>query len=247
MMKTRIFIVLALILSMVALLPACVLPLRFTEVRGSGEVKTVTRPVSDFNAVELAGIGRLIITQGQENSLTITAEENLLDYIESKITGSNLYLGVKDQINLRPSQDIVFDLTVKDLRRLSTSGLGQVEIGELVTDRLGIIISGNGKVIINRLDAKNLSLETSGLGDINISGSVDSQEVRISGMGNYKAENLLSKRAEIQISGTGNALIWVTDNLDASISGAGKIEYYGQPTISSNISGAGSINTLGEK
>lgn len=231
----------------VVALTACGLPVRFTEVRGSGNVITESRTVAGFNAVELSGIGTLIIEQSDRESLEITAEDNVMRHIKSDVSGSRLQLGSEEFINLRPTKDIIYRLKVKNLRQIESSGLGKVEMMELETDNLAIEISGNGRVSLDNLLAATLTLEISGLGDVSINGEVKSQQIEISGAGNYNAPNLSSENARVEISGTGSAVLWVTQQLDMELSGAGTIHYYGSPKINSDISGAGDIKNLGDK
>ena len=243
-MKTRIFTVL---LVCTIALTACGFPVRFTEVRGSGNVITETRTVAGFNAVELSGIGTLIIEQGDKEALEITAEDNLMSHIKSNVSGSRLQLGGDEFVNIHPTKDIIYRLKVKNLNQIESSGLGKVELKKLETDNLVIEISGSGRVSVDNLLATTLNLEISGLGDISINGSVKSQQVQISGAGNYRAPNLVSEAASVEISGTGSAILWVTKQLDLELSGAGKIHYYGSPQLNSDISGVGVVKNLGDK
>ena len=243
-MKTRIFTVL---LACTIALTACGFPVRFTEVRGSGNVITETRTVAGFNAVELSGIGTLIIEQGDKEALEITAEDNLMSHIKSNVSGSRLQLGGDEFVNIHPTKDIIYRLKVKNLNQIESSGLGKVELKKLETDNLVIEISGSGRVSVDNLLATTLNLEISGLGDISINGSVKSQQVQISGAGNYRAPNLVSEAASVEISGTGSAILWVTKQLDLELSGAGKIHYYGSPQLNSDISGVGVVKNLGDK
>ena len=94
-----------------ALFAGCVL----TAISGSGHVVDEPRSVSGFSAVSLSGSGRLLIEQGETESLTITADDNLLPLIKSEVSGGRLELGSKDSMtNLRPSTEIVYKLTVKN-------------------------------------------------------------------------------------------------------------------------------------
>lgn len=229
------------------LMSACGLPLRVTEVRGSGELATETRRVTGFNKVELSGVGTLIIEQGDSESLEITAEDNIVEYLRSDVRSSNLHLGVDEFLNLRPTEDIIYRLSVKDLREIETSGLGDIEMEDLETDRLEIQISGSGTISIGDLSAERLSIDISGLGEIEIAGEVDDQNIEISGAGNYSAEDLASRTVQIDISGTGKAVLWVTDEMDVELSGAGSVQYYGNPILNTEISGLGEVKSLGEK
>lgn len=235
------------LLILVVLVSACGFPVRYTTVRGTGNLATETRRVAGFNAVELSGVGTLIIEQGDSESLEVEAEENLLPYLESRISGNNLKIGVQQFVSIQPTKEIIYRLKVKNLNAIETSGLGNVEIDALKADRLSIEISGSGKVTIDDLQSQDIDLEISGLGDILLAGKVEEQHVELSGAGNYKAQDLQSRTAEVTISGTGNAVVWVVERLNVELSGAGKVEYYGSPAVNSEISGVGQLKSIGEK
>lgn len=236
-----VFIILMLVLS------SCGFPVRTTTVRGTGNIVTESRRVSGINSVELSGVGTLIIEQGDTESLEITAEENLMPYLETQIVGGDLRLGIKQFVNIQPTEEITFRLLVKNLNAIETSGLGNVKIGSFNADRLRIEISGSGKVTIDNLQAEDLNLEISGLGDIFLAGKVEEQRIELSGAGSYQAKGLESNMADVTISGTGNVVIWVLEKLDVELSGAGKVEYYGSPFLNSEISGIGQLISAGEK
>jgi len=229
------------------ILSGCFFPVRTTRVIGSGKVVTESRRVSGFSAVELSGIGTLIIVQGDKESLEVTAEDNIIGYLTSSITGKKLRLGVQELVSIDPSEEITYRLTVKNLERIETSGAGNVEIDKLVTNDLDLEISGAGNVVIDEFHANSFDLEVSGLGDIDIAGTVEDQRVELSGAGKYDAGDLKSKEARIEISGTGKAIVWVEEELDIELSGMGELQYYGSPTVTTNISGLGDIQSLGEK
>ena len=228
-------------------LSGCFFPVRMTRVIGSGEVATETREVSGFSAVDLSGIGKLIIDQGNSESLTITAEENLIPYLETRVTGKELHLGVRDYVNIDPREEIVFRLTVVELERLESSGLGKIEIAALESEDLDIQISGAGDLTIGELMADSFRLEISGAGNAVVAGEVTDQRIELSGAGNYQAGDLLSEEARVQISGAGRAVVWAEGELDVEISGSGSLQYYGSPILNTEMSGAGTLEGLPAK
>ena len=68
-------------------------------IQGSGDVITESRDVSGFDSVSLSGIGRVIITQGDDESLTIETDDNLMKYITSEVRDGTLELGDTDNAN----------------------------------------------------------------------------------------------------------------------------------------------------
>lgn len=228
---------------------ACAVPsVGIRTIKGSGNVVAEERDVSGFDSVALSEFGEVIITQGDEESLTVETDDNLMRYIETEVRGGTLELGfTDDDILLRPSKSIIFRLSVIDLTALDSSGAGKFEIDELDADRLEVTLSGAGDIRIDSLTATDLVVTVSGAGNIELAGQVKTQEVNLNALGNYVAPDLESQAATVRISGAGSASIWVHDTLDVVISGAGNVGYYGSPDVTQDISGVGSVKSRGDK
>jgi hypothetical protein len=128
-------------------------------VRGSGNLTTETRPVSDFNAIRLDGAGRLVITQGSTESLAIQAEDNLIVELTSQVEDGTLVLGYQDRPwrkSILPTRPIVYTLVVTDLEKLTINGAGDINLQSLQTDALVLEINGAGNFEINALSADTL-------------------------------------------------------------------------------------------
>ena len=218
--------------------------------RGSGTLSSETRPVNGFDAVKIDGFGKLIITQGDTESLKIEAEDNILPHITSQVKGSTLYLGMDNnrwQSSFFPTESITFYLTVKDLRSIDLSGAAEIQIDSLETNDLELNVSGAGNVEIKTLTAQTLDVAYSGAGKCSLGGEVNKQNVRVSGLGNYSARDLRSQAASIKLSGAGTVEIWAEESLDINVSGAGNVEYWGTPRVSQDISGIGNIKSRGSQ
>jgi hypothetical protein len=244
-MNTKLLKVVGLLAVGVLLLSAC----NITAARGSGNVVTEERQVSGFDSVALSGVGEVIITQGDQESLTIETDDNLMRYIETEVRNGTLELGFASNTIPIPSRSIVFRVSVVNLTGLDSSGAGSFEIDGLDTDRLRVTLSGAGDIGIDSLNASDLEIQASGAGNIQAAGAVATQEIDLSGLGNYNAPDLESRTASVRISGAGNAVVWVLDTLDVEISGAGNVEYYGSPTatVTEDLIGAGRVTRQGEK
>jgi hypothetical protein len=220
----------------------------FSVTQGSGNVISQDRNVSNFSQVSLGGFGELILTQGTSEGLKIEAEDNILPQLTSEVRNNTLYIDFKNQNwrnSIHPTKPIKFYVTYKNLNGVSISGAATISADQITTDTFSLNSSGASKINIGTLNAKSLDLNFSGGADCQISGSVTSQNIVVSGMAHYNAAKLASDQASIHISGSGDTTIWAKNNLDITISGAGIVNYYGQPKLIQNISGAGKINSLG--
>lgn len=224
-------------------LSSCI-TIRVNTLKGSGEVITKSFEVGDFDRLIFSGIGKIIIVQGEETSLEVEAESNVIDALKINTSAGRLEIGFKSRfINVIPTKDIVFHLKVKDLKKINLSGAGIIECDNLNVESLSVDSSGVGSIKIN-ITASDLEIGISGAGKVNLSGEVDTQQLNISGVGSYDAKELVSKDCEISISGAGRAVVNATQTLDIEMSGVGKVDYVGNPSITQNVSGAGSINSI---
>jgi len=199
----------------------------FRSIKGSGDLITESMEVSSFDRVSLSGIGKVIITQGKGESLSIETDDNVMEHISVEVDGRTLKLGFKNGFNAISPTQLKFSVGVDALSGLAISGSGDIESDELETGHLEVKVSGSGRVQIADLNADMVNAEISGAGDIKLTGDATMQDVEISGAGNYLAGDLCSESVRVSISGSGNATVCATDTLDSDISGNGKINNLG--------------------
>ena len=243
-MSTNSLKVAGLLIIVVFLLSAC----NVNFVRGSGDLITETRNVSDFDSVNLSGSGEVIIIQSGEEALVVETDDNIMEYVTTEVRGGTLHLGF-DTIRagtISPTR-LTFTLNVDDLNGLDISGSGNIEAESIETSSLDVSVSGSGDVLIDSLKADEVEARISGSGEVELAGEAAKQDIDISGSGKYRARDLLCETITVKIGGSGDATVWAMESLDARISGSGSVNYYGNPTVNSSTSGSGQITSMGEK
>jgi hypothetical protein len=217
-------------------------------IRGSGIVVEEERTVRDFNSVTIRSFGNLIIEFGDEESLRIEAEDNLMEYIETDVRGDTLVFSTKNGYNLKPSEPVRYYLTMVELEEILIYGSGDIEASVVDVDQLSIKIWGSGDIEFDELMSDEFKIEIFGSGDINInSGKVTEEEIRIPGSGDVSVGDLRAESADVKISGSGDVTVWVTDYLKVRILGSGNVKYYGDPSVDLSASGSGDIRDLGDR
>jgi hypothetical protein len=206
---------------------------------GRGEV----RDVRDFQEVALEGVGTLMIEQGDTESLSIQAEPRVLRRIETEV--SNGKLTIRPDRSFETREPITYFLTVKQLTGIELAGAGRIEAGQLSTDQLVLNGRGAGAVIIENLIANTLGITASGNTKVELAGAVDSQSVSLNDAAGYAAGNLSSRIASITASGASQAIVNVSESLEAGVSGASRVEYIGDPAVTQDVSAAGSLSKVG--
>jgi hypothetical protein len=250
-MKTKTLILTLIIASM--LLSSCGL-VQFsgntTNITPSNVTTSETRSVSGYTGIDFSTFGKVNISQGSSESLTIEGRDNLVPLVTTSVKNGTLYIAMKPNINvttLNTENLLTFTISVKDLSSISISGLGNVLMDSLSTSDFKVSMSGAGQFKLNQLTATTVGIDISGLGNVEIAGTATSATVNISGAGNANCPDLKLQSANVTIPGLGNATLWVTDQLTGNISGAGSVSYYGSPQTSTQVSGLGKFKPLGNK
>ena len=219
-------------------------------VAGSGVVKSDTREVAEFQSISIEYPAEVIVRQGNTESITIEAEDNLLPQLVAEVRNGTLHFENTERnwgARVNPTKTVMLTIIVVDLNEVQFPTAGKMQIEGLETDSLAVSVSGAGDVTLTELVAGKLEFSLSGAGNIIADGDSDSLQLRISGLGNFNGGDLKSQDADVQISGAGSATVWAEQTLDANISGAGSIDYYGDPEVSEHISGVGNVSKVGNK
>ncbi|AFN75709.1 Hypothetical protein MROS_2479 [Melioribacter roseus P3M-2] len=190
-------------------------------VRGSGNLRTETREIRNFNKIEVGGAYDIKIKCGEKESIEITAEENLLPLIETKVKHNRLIIDTRRSIS--PRKEIKIVVTVPELNYIECSGANNMRVYNIETEDLDVELSGAGNIVMD--------------------GNVKTLHAEISGAGNIDAKSLKAENVYISVSGAASASVYASKYLNASVSGVGSIDYYGDPEkTKTNVSGIGSIS-----
>jgi len=210
-------------------------------VSGNGKVIQQDRNVSGISGIKVATGIDAIITQGDAESLTVKADENLMDYIKTEVVDG--ILKIYTEKNIRHAKEKKVYLTYKKLNSIDISSAGDVQGNNtLVTDNLDIEMSSAGDLDL-AVQADKVEITISSAGDASLSGKTNYFKADLSSAGDLKAFDLETKSADVSVSSAGTANIFVTDEADFRCTSAGNINYKGEPRIKNiSTSSAGSVN-----
>jgi hypothetical protein len=217
--------------------------------RGSGNVVTEAREVSNFRAIEINYPAQVFVKQGSQESLEIEAEDNLLPHLKTQVRNGTLEIYYKRENgkHVNPTKTVKITVVVKDLASVDFTSAGELTVEKLKTDNLDVSLSGAGNLKLDRIQVDGLSVNLSGAGSMSASGVANNLDLNISGFGDFKGADLHEKIARVNISGAGSATVWADEDLMAGISGAGSIDYYGSASVTKQISGVGGVRHVGNK
>jgi hypothetical protein len=215
----------------------------FMGVDGNGNVIKKERDISSFNAIDVGGAFEIEIRQGESVSLTLETDENLHELIVTEVRSGTLEVYTKEDV--RKFEKMKLYITITDLKEMDLSGaveiytVGMLDLSELFCD-----VSGAIEIDMN-IKADELTIDASGASEVNLTGYVESVRVEISGAGELDAIELETEYFSLDISGAGDAKIFVNKELEIEASGASNVRYKGNPeVVNHSSSGASSVKKI---
>lgn len=88
--KSRLFSVIAVVLTVTLVLLVSTSCIRFVGFTGSGNVITEERTIADFDSISVSAGINLFIEQGDDEALTIEAEDNIVPRISTDVRNGRL-------------------------------------------------------------------------------------------------------------------------------------------------------------
>ena len=193
----------------------------YNSIEGNGHEVTKVVDVSSFSKIDASHAFDIKVVVGENQKVSISTDENLLEYIEVFVKNNTLYVQTKDNTN--------FD--------------GDVEVYISVENLTKIDLSGACKIDIKDIDSYDFSVDVSGACKGKLSGKVETLNLDLSGATKLNTVDLISKDVNIDMSGASKLDIYCENNLSIDASGACKIYVYGDPkSTKTDLSGASSIN-----
>lgn len=156
-------------------------------------------------------------TQGPMISLAVTGPKGTVDHIV-----------VRDGA-------LTFDRRVHDA--------GRVEVTMMAPDVTHFVMRGSQHLDITGYQHERLEATVAGSGKITAKGAADDVELRIAGSGDMDFGELVTKRLEIHIGGSGNAIAAPTEEAEVNIGGSGDVTFRTRPKkLETHIGGSGEIH-----
>lgn len=220
--------------------------------------------VDEFNEIAIGISGDIYIEPGEEHTVSIDADDKILDEIEVSVRGGRLVIDQRSRWGfnrMRSWKKIIVRITTPELRELNIGGSANAEVGRFNSDRMYLSVSGSGDIVMEGFEAKDASLRisgsgsilveegkmteveasVSGSGNIEMVGTAEEVVIRISGSGGVDFGKLVAKYVNVGISGSGDVRVHADESLEGHISGSGDIRYSGRPIVDVSTPGSGDI------
>jgi len=209
---------------------------------GSGNLETEEYAFTNFTEVEISSAFEFEIEQSSSYSINVTADDNVIDYVQVSQVGQTLKIRLGTvtwfgPVTLRAS------VTMPQLSGLTVSGASRGTVSDFSsTEDVNIKVSGASRVT-GDITAGNVEFDISGASTLQLEGSANDMVADVSGASRFNLDDFIVNNADVNFSGASSCTVNLNGRLDANISGASRLWYIGEPTMGDiNTSGASTIS-----
>ncbi|MCW5588753.1 MAG: DUF2807 domain-containing protein [Legionellales bacterium] len=158
-----------------------------SEITGNNKIVTQSREIHQITQINMRGKVDVILHRGKSEKMRVIAESNLQKYVKTSSNKGILNIDIQPDVDIKPNQDLIVDITLPKLEKLNHSGSGNL----------------NGKNIY----AKNLMITSEGMGKMNLSGKIDLQQLTSSGSEKININGINAKNVVLKLSGSGEVYL----------------------------------------
>lgn len=212
-------------------------------IKGNGNVVQDSRQTESYDKITLIGSAKVELIKGTEGKLTVSAESNILPYVETVVKGNELIVKFKDNFSYSSKKGVKITVPIQEISDLKLKGSGDIIGTNLLNlDDLNLHVNGSGDISLN-VNCQSVKAEVNGSGDILLKGKANELKGMVNGSGDLKSKELTVLKSELKVNGSGDIDSTTTNEVDAYVFGSGDIRIYGNPTnVTQKVQGSGDIS-----
>jgi hypothetical protein len=214
----------------------------FNGIKGDRNVISENRKITtEFTEIKASTGLDVYITQEDQQTVTLEADENLQDLIVTEV--ENGVLKIYSEKNIWSAKSKKVHISVKKLNSLkATSGSAVRSKTTIQSDEISIDASSGASVRMT-VAANSVATNTSSGATIRVAGTADNHAAKASSGSSIKAYDLISKNVIVKVSSGANIDIHASEKIEARASSGGDIDYKGTPEkVIVKTSSGGSIS-----
>jgi hypothetical protein len=226
-----------LILFMVILVSGCA-PITLT---GSGNVVTREEVISGFEEVDISHSFIATISQGDNHSVVIRVDDNLVEHLQVVKEGSTLKIGLRPNRNYT-IRDATMEIQVimPELTGLDLSSSSHATItGFKSTKDLSVDLSSSSS-LQGDIEAGDVSFDLSSSSEMRLTGSGGDATIDISSSSELNLSEFPVTNASVKASSSSTATVNASGKLNVDASSSSNVYYLGNPTLGEIDTSSGS-------
>ena len=224
--------------------------------------QNITRQLNftDFNSIEISCAFHARIIRSEKYSISVTANESLIEYIEVNKSANTLKLTLKPhQFSLRPALEVKISMPKLSKLRLGATSRATVT-GFNSKEALSIRLTGSSLLetdisagqtaceisgasrLTGKLQTEDAEFTLSGASRVELSGAARNVTLNAWGASDVNLENFTANDMVVNLNAASEAVINNSGKLDIDLTSGSRLVYADHPTIRNiSVTGASSL------
>ena len=169
---------------------------------GTGDVESMEVTLPTFHGVNVTGKCNVDIVTGEPQSVTLSAQSEILEVMKYEVINGILQIGFKPDYKVNTDKEISAEIIIPSVSYAGVTGAGDFNLSGSQQNMLDIYITGTGNIKAFDMEVKECN-------------------IRITGAGNCEVN--VTDRLDVDISGVGNIWYMGTPALNSDVSGVGNV------------------------
>lgn len=196
--------------------------------------KRITRNYNTkaFTKISIKTVADVTYKQAADSSTSVSiyGPENMVDLMAVSVENNTLNITTKRKVNFNKTH-LKIAISSPRINGLSFNGVGDVVINDPIqSDDLRLENRGVGDIKVASFRGKKITVYSSGVGNVNLSGEAEEACLDSKGVGDINASDLKAQKVTAEAKGVGDISCYATEAIHASAKGVGEIKYKGNPT-----------------
>jgi hypothetical protein len=208
---------------------------------GSGNVASETRIATGFQEIAVGGSMKVLLRQSSREGVEVSADDNLLPLIETRVGKGTLHIEVKRNASYSSRNPVVVTVDFIALKGLSLGGSATITGANIKGGKLNVSIGGSGSVKLTDVQLSALDVSIGGSGSFAATGRSPKLTASVGGSGGILTEQLDADDVSVSVAGSGGAVVKANRTLDASVAGSGDVVYSGDAVAKTAKAGSGTV------
>lgn len=196
---------------------------------GSGVEKSQERTLPAFDAVEVYGNLVVNLIPGNDATIKITGDDNLLSTVNATLDDETLILKIECECKPAPTQPIVVDIQGESLRSIRVADDVKLNIKGLKMQDVEVELSDRAKLRLIDINADQLGVFASDTSEIEASGETKELFIQTEDKAIFAGDELITESAEVNSTDGSDVKLHVTAKLDAELNDNSVLKLKKQP------------------
>lgn len=203
------------------------------EVQGNGKIVSKEMNVSTFIRLHLGCTGIIELHQGDEEKVSIEADENLIEYFVAANAGRTLYVATESTLRKPIFTKCLIRVYLRQLNFLYVRNVnGNVICPNtlLLSQPLEVKVQSTGDTELN-LAVPSLKILCQAHGNNTLKGRCEKLHIKNQGYGDFDSSQMLAGELSIKNQGNGNVKLRADKSIRLIHYGNGYMHYYGNAVV----------------